>query len=127
MGYGETLVANMTRLVREELRAPGGEDLRVRITASADVVCASCPYRVGQGCQMQERIDRTDADHAAALDVAPGQVLRWRDCLDRVRLRIEPDDLDTICRGCPWLPLGMCKNAVARLREAPPAPAILPA
>lgn len=121
MGYGPMMVANFARVVREQLRAPGGEDVRIRVTSTADVICAACPFREGQGCLMQERIDSMDAAHATALGVAPGQVIRWGDCLDRVRRRVEPDDLDTLCKGCPWLPLGMCKDGVARLREREPS------
>ena len=120
MGYGEALVANMARLVHEQLRGPNGANVRIRLTDSADAVCASCPFRVGTGCLMQDRADRTDAAHAEALGVRAGETIRWGACVDRIRERVRPDDLDTICQGCPWLPLGMCKAAVASLRATAP-------
>ncbi|CTQ34212.1 hypothetical protein JAN5088_03005 [Jannaschia rubra] len=115
VGYDDAFTANMSNLVRGQLRAPGGQDMNILISGHADAICAPCPKRRGLGCASQDRIDRFDADHAELLDLAPGQLLTWGECLEKVRENVVPDDLDRICRDCPWLPGGMCKAAVARL------------
>ena len=115
MGFPDPMVANLSRIVRETLRAVDGERTRILITSTADAICAPCDRRIGTGCLLQDRIDRTDAGHAAALDLTPGLMLSWGECLDRIRARVVPADLDHLCVGCPWLPLGMCKDAIGRL------------
>lgn len=114
-GYSDAFVANMAHIVNGQLRAPKGRDVSVKITGTADSICAPCPRRVGLGCEVQADIDRLDAAHGAALGLAPGDTLTWGDCLTRVQARIVPDDLDRICAGCRWLPMGWCKTAVSDL------------
>ncbi len=121
-GYDDAFRANMSRLVYQQLRTPEGPDQEILITGNADAICAPCPHRVGLGCAEQAKIDRLDNDHGAALGIAAGDKLTWGECLDLVRQKIAPEDLDTICTGCVWLPMGLCKTAVARLKagDAPP-------
>lgn len=108
----------MSRIVNGELRGPGGRDVGILITGQADAICAPCPRRIDFGCEVQESIDGLDQRHGEALGIAPGDRLTWGACLDRVAERIVPDDLDTLCAGCQWLELGVCKSAVAQLAPA---------
>lgn len=116
-GYSDTFTANMEAIVVGRLRAASGDATLVEITATADAICAPCPRKRGQGCEVQSEIDTLDHAHGAALGVSPGDRLTWGEAQNRVRARIVPDDLDTICAGCRWLDLGLCKSAVARLQE----------
>ena len=36
--------------------------------------------------------------------------------LERIRARIAPEDLESICGNCPWLPLGVCRAGLEQLR-----------
>jgi hypothetical protein len=119
-GYSDGFIANMEAIVMGRLRAGDGGAAVIEITGAADAICAPGPRRRGDGCADQPRIDRLDAAHAAALDLAAGQRLTWAEAQDRVRARITPERLDTICEGCRWLPMGLCKAAVARLRAGAP-------
>lgn len=116
-GYSDGFTANMEAIVQGRLRAEAGDATEIRITGTADAICAPCPRRRGDGCEVQAAIDRLDRAHAEALQLAPGDHLTWQDAQDRVRAHVRPDDLDTLCAGCRWLPLGLCKAAVARLLE----------
>lgn len=116
-GYDDAFTANMSRVVYGTLRAPDGVDTRILVSEDADCLCAPCPRRRGLGCEAQSRIDALDAAHGATLGLAPGDALTWGACLDLVRERVVPDDLDRICAGCRWLPMGLCKAAVADLLE----------
>jgi hypothetical protein len=31
--------------------------------------------------------------------------------------RVTPDDLDHLCKGCSWLPYGVCKEGIEELRK----------
>lgn len=114
-GYSDVFTANMAQIVGD-LRAPGGDDTLIEVSAAADHICAPCPLRRGTGCESQSKIDALDSAHGAALGVAPSDVVTWGEAQARIVDRIEPDDLDRICAGCKWLPMGMCKSAVAELR-----------
>ena len=120
-GHGDAMISNMARIVREQLRAPGGEAVMVTIADSADSFCAPCAYRVGRDCRMQGRALRIDAAHGETLGIAPGDRMAWGALLGRVRDRVAADDLDIICEGCPWLPFDVCKRGVSRLRDRPAA------
>ena len=117
VGHDAPSVANMASIVFTQLRGAGGRDVRVVVAKNADSICAPCPNRVGLGCAFGEIIEGLDRRHGAALDIAPGRQLTWGECLDKVRARVEPDDLDDLCVGCRWLPLGTCKANVAALRR----------
>lgn len=116
-GYDDAFTENMAHIVNGQLRGHGGRDIDVMITAIADSICAPCPRRIGLGCEAQAAVDGLDARHGTALGIAPGDRLSWGACLERVAERIAPDDLDTLCTGCRWLPMGACKAAVAELRQ----------
>lgn len=119
-GHGEAMTSNLAPIVRDQLRAPGGEYIRIIVADSADSICAACAYQEGRLCRMQAKVDAIEARHARALGIAPDEVLRWGELLDRVRELVAPDDLDHLCAGCPWLSAGMCKQALVR-RGAEPA------
>ncbi|WP_371153730.1 DUF1284 domain-containing protein [Jannaschia sp. 2305UL9-9] len=116
-GYSDAFVANMGNIVNQHLRADGGEATMILITDSADAICAPCPRRRDAGCEKGQFIEDLDSRHGAQLGVSPDDRLTWGECLDRVAAHVVPDDLDTLCEGCKWLPFGMCKSAVARLDE----------
>lgn len=115
-GYNDAFLANMGHIVNGQLRGPAGAEVQVMVTDVADSICTPCPRRIGLGCEAQAAIDRLDRDHGAALGLAPGNRLTWGDCLERVRTRVAPDDLDSLCVGCRWLSMGACKAALADLR-----------
>ncbi|WP_092646187.1 DUF1284 domain-containing protein [Jannaschia faecimaris] len=115
-GYDGPFVANMSHITNEQLRGCQGLQIQINITGQADSICAPCPHRIGLRCSDEEEIARLDAAHGAALGIAPGQTLSWGECLERARNRVAPDDLDRLCEGCRWLPMGICKRAVADLQ-----------
>ncbi|KEO56321.1 hypothetical protein TP2_01990 [Thioclava pacifica DSM 10166] len=114
-GYSEGFTANMSAIVGGRLRRPDGEDVKIEVVAAADDICAPCPSRRGALCVAQDRIARLDAAHARALEVAPGDVLRWGEALDRMAA-LPAGALNEICSGCQWLAGGMCAKALDRLK-----------
>lgn len=115
-GYSEDFTANMAAIVDARLRAPGGGDVRIEVTATADAICAPCPSRRGAGCASGDRIARLDAAHARALHLAPGDRISWAEAQARMRA-LPPGILQDICAPCQWLALGMCEAALARLQS----------
>ena len=114
-GYSPEFVANMTRVI-ESL----DDATPVEVLASPDVLCEACPNLKPTGCALhgegsEAGIVKQDRDVAARLGIAEGETVAWSEILARIRARIAPDDLDSICGSCPWLPLGVCKAGLAKL------------
>ena len=116
-GYSDAFTANMTQIVTNGLFANGGDHTLIRVRAAADSLCAPCPKRRGEGCTNQAEIDALDGRHAAALNLKHGDVLTWGQAKMRIREKVRPDDLDTLCTGCKWLELGLCKSALSDLHR----------
>ena len=111
-GYSPEFVANMTRVV-ESL----GDDLEVTVVDRPDVLCDACPNLEAGGCALhgegsERGIVAQDRDVMHRLGINPGAKHAWSDIMKRIRSNIRPDDLDSICGSCPWLPLGHCKEAL---------------
>ena len=114
-GYSDTFTSNMTAIVMGRLRAEGGDATEIEVVGAADDICAPCPKRQGEGCEAQARIDRLDAAHAYALNLAPGDRLSWGEAKARIRASVPTGSLRRLCAGCEWEPLGLCEAALARL------------
>lgn len=117
-GYSDAFTANMTQIVTNGLFANGGDHTLIRVRAAADSLCTPCPKRRGEGCTNQAEIDALDGRHAAALNLKHGDVLTWGQAKMRIREKVRPDDLDTLCKGCKWLELGLCKSALSDLHRS---------
>ncbi len=116
-GYSDAFTANMTQIVTYGLFANGGDHTLIRVRTAADSLCAPCPKRRGEGCTNQAEIDALDGRHAAALNLKQGDVLTWGQAKMRIRAKVQPDDLDSLCAGCKWLELGLCKSALSDLHR----------
>lgn len=123
-GYSDGFTANMSRIVVDALRAPGGDDTVIEVTGKTDDICGPCPKRRATLCVEQEKITALDARHALALGLLTGTRLTWGEAKRRIVAHVPPGSLQTLCEGCQWLDLGLCEKALADLHnrkvQAPP-------
>jgi len=115
-GYSPEFVANMRATV-EAL----GDATSVTVVDGPDRLCEACPNLAASGCALhgegtEAAIVGQDRDVLRRLGLTAGDVVPWGEILARIRAAVEPEDLDEICGTCPWLPLGHCKEGLARLR-----------
>ena len=118
-GYSEAFTENMTAIVVDRLRAPGGDDTPIQVVGLADDICGPCPKRQGRLCSNQAAISRLDRAHATALKLTPHETLTWGAAKARIRDHVPPGHLTTLCQGCQWLELGLCEAALAKLHAEP--------
>lgn len=121
-GYSPEFVANMKAIVG----GLGGE-VPVTVLDEPDSLCAVCPNLRESGCTLhgegtEKGIVHQDRDVLLRLGLEAGQTVTWGEILRRIRASVKPDDLDEICGACPWLPLGHCREGLARLRATPARP-----
>ncbi|MHC4341768.1 MAG: DUF1284 domain-containing protein, partial [Planctomycetota bacterium] len=57
-----------------------------------------------------------DREVLGRLGIESGETILWGEILERIRRSVAPEDLDSICGSCPWLPMGHCKAGLRRLR-----------
>jgi len=114
-GYDDAFTANMDHVVADGLHQEGGDETLITVTREADVICGPCPHRRGQGCASQEKIDGLDARHAAWLNLVDGESLTWAEAKTRIAAKVKSGDLSDLCKGCQWLELGLCEDALAKL------------
>lgn len=122
-GYSDGFTANMSQIVVDVLRAPGGDATLIAVTGATDDICGPCPKRRGTLCTEQEKIATLDSRHARALGLFADSRLSWGEAKRRIVKRVPPGSLATLCKGCRWLEMGMCESALARLHETAKAEA----
>lgn len=119
-GYDDRFVEAMTAV---HARLRDGPSTPVRVLAQPDDLCSACPHLRG-GCTLggpehEAHMRAQDLEVARRLGLRPGDVLPWRDVLERVAGRVRGADLPPICTTCPWLSLGWCAEGVEGLRPHP--------
>ncbi len=114
MGYSDGFVTALAGVVETLRDAP---DTLIRVRVGSDTVCRACPSLSSGGClRYGKGVVDQDARVAQVLGVASGDVMPWADLQGKVRDRVAPDDLATLCAGCPWLEYGVCAAGIADLR-----------
>lgn len=117
-GYSDGFTENMSQIVVDTLRVPGGDGTLIEVTGATDDICGPCPKRRGTLCTEQAKIAALDARHARALGLFVGTRLSWGEAKRRIVKRVPPGSLQTLCQGCQWLELGLCEKALAKLHES---------
>jgi len=120
-GYSPVFVENMGTIHR---RLSADPKTLVRVVARPDAICDACPHLHPDGCRLKGRgfekaMKRQDQEVMLRLGIAEGEVLPWEEVLHRIAGGVEGGDLDAICGGCPWLPLGYCREGVDALAVVP--------
>jgi hypothetical protein len=119
MGYSEEFVKNMAEIVAEinndEL------DFPIKVLAGFDNACMACPNRGERICEANEgsqkhvlSMDNKVLNH---LGLIAGKNYLKSMLLKLTAEKVEPDDLDELCKGCSWLQYGVCKEGIAKLKK----------
>jgi hypothetical protein len=118
-GYSEEFTRNYGAIA-DRLRAPSdgsGDREPIEVVPATDSICVPCPNRQGELCATEAKIQSLDQGHASVLGLNAGQVLTWGEAKKRIAERMTDEDFDRVCAPCSWKPMGMCKNALERLRQ----------
>jgi uncharacterized protein len=102
-GYDPRFVANMEKIV-SALLSPN--DHVIRLSASCDDICSSCPNKVRGRCKDQESVLEKDRSAAMFLSLPEETTLPAEPLLELVNERMcELDDIRLICGECEWAEL----------------------
>ena len=99
-GYSADFTDHMGRVIRALSERP---ETSVRLTRSADAVCAHCPNNLGGICKSTEKVARYDAAVLDACGLKDGDALPYADFAAKVKERILDAGLrQSICGDCEW-------------------------
>lgn len=116
-GYSSDFVKNF-QAIADRLRGQGGDDVVIIVAEATDSICGACPHKRDKLCGSdEEKIQRLDAGHAAALGLKAGDQLTWSEAKRRIAARIDEETFDRICAGCSWKELGVCLTALRKLKD----------
>ena len=115
-GYSPEFIDNMTAVIRALQEASF-----VQLTASEDILCASCPNSHEHICVHDDKVRRYDEAVLAACNFDAGEVFSWRDFSDLIHTQIlYADKLRTICGNCEWGTICQSKaDRMSKNRELP--------
>lgn len=119
MGYSDEFVTNMKEIVNkirnDEL------DFSIKVLAGFDNACIACPHQGERICEANEgsqkhvlSMDKKVINH---LNLMEGKNYQKSELISLVASKVEPDDLDYLCKGCSWLQYGVCKEGIKEMKE----------
>ncbi|NGQ93636.1 DUF1284 domain-containing protein [Brevibacillus sp. SYP-B805] len=118
MGYSPEFVRKMAEIV-ERIRDPE-QDFPILVVQGFDDTCLACPNKGLEKCEAngdsEEHVQGLDRNVINHLGLRGNEVYRKSDLVNWTREKVDPDDLDRLCAGCSWLPYGVCKEGIARLK-----------
>jgi hypothetical protein len=115
-GYSPEFVANYTEIANR-LRKPGGDAIRIRVTAVTDSICSACPSKMGDECETQEKIDLLDGAHARVLGIRGGDELTWGEAKTKIVEKFTLEKFHAACEPCSWKAMGVCEIALSDLKK----------
>lgn len=119
MGYSPDFVKKMSEIV-EQIRDERS-DFSIQVVAALDDTCCTCPHKGKTTCEAgigsNEHVLTMDLNVIRQLGLIEGAIYNKSFLVQLTAEKVEPDDLDYICKGCSWLSYGVCKEGIADLRE----------
>ena len=94
---------------------------KILLQAQPDDICQACPH-LKQGCTLhgpgtEKSMESQDQEVLKRLDLKAGEMITWKEVLERISKKISSSELPKICGNCPWLPLGYCESAIDQLKN----------
>lgn len=118
MGYSPAFVEKMSKIVSEIRNET--LDYPIRVVIGLDETCFHCPHKGDGFCNSpmsDSHVVNLDKNIMGYLGIKHGEVYKKSELVSLVANKVEPDDLDFLCKGCSWLSYGVCKKGIATLKS----------
>jgi hypothetical protein len=92
------------------------EELPIEVVFGMDSICDPCPNNTKGICKKEDKIQMLDSHHAQILCLSPGDILTWKEGKERLKNAMTLEHFHQACEGCSWKALGVCEDALKRLR-----------
>jgi uncharacterized protein len=119
LGYSLDFVENMTKIAKDFRNHE--TDFSVKIISGLDDACTACPNRGVRLCEANAGSNKhvvvMDQKVIKHLNLVPWKNYSKSQLLKLIAKKIEPSDLDYLCKGCSWLQYGFCKEGIVDLKR----------
>lgn len=116
MGYSPSFVKNFKKIKAQLVENP---ETILQVQEATDSICGPCPHNQGDGsCKTQDKIQRLDDQHKAALHLTAGQKLSWNEALQRIKTHMTVEKFHIACESCAWKSHGICETALQDLLKS---------
>jgi hypothetical protein len=119
MGYSPAFVEKMTDIVAHVRNEQ--DDFMIKTVAAFDDACMACPHRGHTKCEASEgsneHVLSMDEKVLTHLGLEKERSYLKSELVALTAAKVTPDDLDYLCKGCSWLPYGVCKEGISELRK----------
>ncbi|WP_096201698.1 DUF1284 domain-containing protein [Bacillus sp. FJAT-45350] len=120
MGYSPEFIRKMGQIVSDVKDREKNFDIRV--VASLDEACMTCPHHGVNKCESSigadERIVAMDDRVLSHIGIKPNESYDKQSLIQLTAERVNPNDLDVLCRDCSWLSYGVCKSGISELQKS---------
>ena len=114
LGYSNEFVENMKKIVNHYFKGT-----KIKIIFGVDDICEKCPHNISQNCILyKENVIHMDQKVIALLEIEYCKIYLSNELLKRVAKKISIENLKEICKNCPWISLGYCKEGLLNLKSA---------
>lgn len=122
MGYSPDFIKNMEQIVKS--MRDDRMDFPIQVVAALDDACQACPNKGKTKCEAQngsnEHVLSMDGKVINHLGLVPEKVYKKSELVALTAEKVNPEDLDYLCADCSWLPYGVCKQGIKKLKEVIP-------
>lgn len=98
-GYSETFIQEMAKVIAQLNQ---DEQVQVKLTSSADVICKACPHNDNGVCRSGQKVIDYDKHCLSLCELNEGDVLYWKDYKDLIYKKIICGNLSPVCVDCGW-------------------------
>lgn len=109
-GYSPAFISNFQFIV-DQLHSPDGDKTQIQVVNYTDSICQPCPNRIDTTCITEEKINRLDHAHSAALNITANDKLTWDEAKKRIST-LTIDQFHQICATCEWKKYGICEQVL---------------
>ncbi|MDZ5473497.1 DUF1284 domain-containing protein [Bacillus sp. 31A1R] len=119
MGYSPDFVKRMEEIVKDIRN--DNKDYPIKVVAAFDTACMACPHRGKTRCEASEGSN----EHVLSMDekvinhlgLEKEQTYSKSVLVSLTAAKVNPDDLDYLCKDCSWLAYGVCKEGIQNLKN----------
>ncbi|HHW58267.1 MAG TPA: DUF1284 domain-containing protein [Clostridia bacterium] len=116
LGYDEKFVKNMDEIIR---KLNNEHDMLIKAVDSVDNICSMCPNNVNGECTEEEypgSVKGKDRAILKILGIEVGEVVRYKDVVDKIKENMTEEKMMNICKDCEWFNLGYCLEGIRKLK-----------
>ncbi|QSZ28238.1 DUF1284 domain-containing protein [Aceticella autotrophica] len=116
LGYNEKFILNMDKIIK---KLNNKHNMWIKLVDNVDNICAACPNNINEECKIDSfpgSVKERDRAVLKVLGIEVGEVVRYRDIVNKISERMTEEKMMNICKDCEWFGLGYCLEGLKKLK-----------